>query len=195
MTDFTETRDQVLAAALPHVTFDGWTRMALTAGAADPDINEAILERAFPGGVKDLVAHYFEHANRQMLAELAVRNLADLPVRERVSTAIRIRLEQQLPHREAIRRLLSHLSLPGRHFTAVKNALKTVDLIWYAAGDQSTDFNYYSKRMLLAGVYTTTLLYWLSDHSDETADTWQFLNILKWPLKKSRTPISFVRLS
>ena len=132
--------------------------------------------QAFPGGAKDLVAHYFDHANRQMLVELETRNLNKMAVRERLATAIRIRLEQQTPHREAIRRLLSHLAMPGRHHLALKYALKTVDAMWYAAGDQSTDFNYYSKRALLAGVYTLTVLYWLSDHSEDLADSWAFLD-------------------
>lgn len=36
-----------------------------------------------------------------------------------------------------------------------------VDDIWYWAGDRSTDFNWYTKRALLAGIYTSTgLLIW-----------------------------------
>lgn len=176
MTEIAEIRDQILTATLSHVMFDGWTRRALDAGAKDAGFGDALTGRAFPGGVKDLTKHYFDYANRRMLAELANRNLDELPVRERIATAIRIRLEQQTPDREAIRRLLSHLALPGRHALAIKAAFKTVDAIWYAAGDQSTDFNYYSKRALLAGVYTSTILYWLSDHSEGLADTWAFLD-------------------
>ena len=52
----------------------------------------------------------------------------------------------------------------------------TVDTIWRACGDTSTDFNFYSKRIILAGVFSTTLLYWLSDESEDYADTWRFLD-------------------
>ncbi len=92
MSEIAEIRDQILTATLSHVIFDGWTRRALDAGAKDAGYGDALTGRAFPGGVKDLTKHYFDYANRRMLAELANRNLDELPVRERISTAIRIRL-------------------------------------------------------------------------------------------------------
>ena len=52
----------------------------------------------------------------------------------------------------------------------------TVDAMWRATGDQTSDFNYYTKRALLAGVYSTTLLHWLSDSSADRAKTWTFLD-------------------
>jgi ubiquinone biosynthesis protein COQ9 len=51
-----------------------------------------------------------------------------------------------------------------------------VSAIWYAAGDTATDFNYYTKRALLAGVYSATVLYWLDDKSEDFAKTWTFLD-------------------
>jgi ubiquinone biosynthesis protein COQ9 len=48
--------------------------------------------------------------------------------------------------------------------------------MWYAAGDKSTDFNFYTKRATLAGVYSATLLYWLNDRSAGSEATWAFLD-------------------
>jgi ubiquinone biosynthesis protein COQ9 len=48
--------------------------------------------------------------------------------------------------------------------------------MWRAAGDAATEFNFYTKRGLLAGVYASTLLYWLDDSSDDCAATWAFLD-------------------
>jgi ubiquinone biosynthesis protein COQ9 len=111
-----------------------------------------------------------------MLDELARRDLAAMKVRERIAAAIRIRLTQQAPHREAVRRALSLEALP-RHAPAALAALyRTVDAIWYAAGDTATDWNFYSKRLLLAGVYSSTLLIWLDDRSEGLAATWAFLD-------------------
>src|SRR5712671_1257964 len=53
---------------------------------------------------------------------------------------------------------------------------KAVDAMWYAAGDTSTDFNFYTKRATLAGVYSSTLLYWLADRSPGSEATWGFLD-------------------
>ena len=38
--------------------------------------------------------------------------------------------------------------------------------MWRIAGDTSTDFNHYTKRMTLGAVYGSTLLVWLDDQSE-----------------------------
>ena len=48
--------------------------------------------------------------------------------------------------------------------------------MWRAAGDRASDFSYYTKRAMLGGVYASTLLYWLSDSSEENQATWAFLD-------------------
>src|SRR5262249_25858057 len=80
------------------------------------------------------------------------------------------------PQREAIRRALAFLALPLHAPLAAKLLYRTVDAVWYALGDRSTDFNFYTKRALLAGVYSSTLLYWLNDKSAECTESWGFLD-------------------
>jgi ubiquinone biosynthesis protein COQ9 len=168
--------DQILLAALPHVPFDGWTRKAMRLGARDAGLGEADADRAFPYGAADRVAHYSDLADRRMAEALEQRGLAAMKVRERIATAIRVRLEQAAPHKDAVRRALSVLALPGNAPTAVRSLYRTVDAIWIAAGDRSTDWNFYSKRGLLAGVFSTTVLCWLDDTSEGSAETWRFLD-------------------
>jgi ubiquinone biosynthesis protein COQ9 len=89
---------------------------------------------------------------------------------------VRARLEQLAPHREAVRRALSYLALPQNAALGAKCLYRTVDAIWYAAGDTATDYNFYTKRLLLAGVYSSTVLFWLNDKSEGYAETWAFLD-------------------
>ncbi|MDP6572975.1 MAG: COQ9 family protein [Rhodospirillales bacterium] len=173
--DLGETRDRIIVAALAHVPFDGWTRRALAAGAADAGLAPEWTRRAFPGGVIEAVEHFAEYTDRRMLAALEGRDLGALRVGERIAAAVRTRLELNAPHREAIRRLLSYLALPHNAGLAMRATYRTVDAIWRAAGDEATDFNFYTKRGLLAAVYGTTVLYWLADGSEDQADTWAFL--------------------
>src|SRR5262249_15967061 len=79
-------------------------------------------------------------------------------------------------HKEAVRKSLMYLASPVRSKLALKSLFNTVDMIWYAAGDQATDFNYYTKRFLLAGVYSATLLYWLDYHSPDSEEMRAYLN-------------------
>ena len=53
--------------------------------------------------------------------------------------------------------------------------LHNVDL-WRVAGDMATDFNHYSKRAILLGVYGATSLVFLDDDSADYAQTRLFLD-------------------
>jgi ubiquinone biosynthesis protein COQ9 len=170
-------REALLKATLPHVPFDGWTRTALVAGARDAGIEQALADNAFPGGMAELLEFYHGQADIEMVRALeADPDLAALKTREKVALAIRLRLEAEAGHREAIRQALSFLALPTNAPLGAKCLYRTVDAIWYAAGDKATDFSFYTKRGLLAGVYSATVLYWLNDKSDGSAETWTFLD-------------------
>ena len=175
--DRTAQREALLKAALPHVPFDGWTRTALQAGARDTGIEPALADNAFPGGMAELLEFYHGQADIEMVRALeAYSDLAALKTREKVALAIRLRLEANAGHREAIRQALSFLALPTNAPLGAKCLYRTVDAIWYAAGDKATDFSFYTKRALLAGVYSATVLYWLNDKSEESTETWIFLD-------------------
>ncbi len=166
---------RVLDIALDAVPFDGWSVAVLRQAAARAELSESQTTRLFPRGVRDLVALHLEEVDAGMLAALRHRDLEALKVRDRIATAVRVRLELLVPRREVVRRTLAYLALPGHGRLAAGGLARTVDRIWRAAGDQATDFNFYTKRGLLAGVYAATVLYWLDDDSEDNADTWAFL--------------------
>ena len=173
--DIDKVRGKLLAATLAQIPFDGWSGRALEAGAAEAGIDAAEARNAFPGGPAELLAYFSAEADRRMLAELEKHGLEALKVRQRVAAAVRTRLDHLAPHREAVRRALSFLALPRNAALGAKCMYRTVDAIWYAAGDTATDYNFYTKRLLLAGVYASTVLFWLNDKSPGFADTWAFL--------------------
>ena len=176
LTSQTELRDHILSAALTHIPFDGWTERALAAGAVDAGLSAADARRAFADGAVDAIAHFSNMADRRMIVDLEHRNLDNMSVHQRAGLAIRLRLEAFAAHRDAIRRSLAFLAMPGRQIFAMRLNYRTVDAIWYAIGDRSTDFNFYTKRALLGSVYAATVLYWLGDESDGATKTWEFLD-------------------
>lgn len=171
-----EAKRRVLAQALPSIPFDGWTPRLLAAAVAAADLDELDQRRLFPAGVADLVDFYLEEADREMLEGLAALDLSAMRVRERIAAAVRLRLQQAAPRREVVRRTLAYRALPGRGPRGLRDLYRTVDRIWRAAGDRATDFNFYTKRALLAGVYGSTLLFWLNDTSEDFEETWGFLD-------------------
>lgn len=170
-------RDEILVAALGHVPFDGWTAKAFAAGARAAGAGPTGLARAFPGGPRDAARHFGAWLDRRMTDSLG-RQLRRRPLRthERVAAAVRVRLRLLVPHREAVRRLVAFLALPTNAKLAATLLWRASDAVWQAAGDASTDFNYYTKRGLLSGVYGSTVLHWLADESDDFAATDAFLD-------------------
>ncbi|MDP6390876.1 MAG: COQ9 family protein [Alphaproteobacteria bacterium] len=169
-------RDRILQAALPHIAFDGWSKKALQAGAEDIGLDPAEAVRAFPGRATDMIAHHSRMADRLLAEELEELDLAEMRIRDRIAAAVRIRLEANAEHREAIRRAITILALPVNAGLSMRLTYRTVDTMWRAAGDTATDWNFYTKRILLAGVYGSTVLFWLNDESKGFAETWGFLD-------------------
>jgi ubiquinone biosynthesis protein COQ9 len=169
-------RDRVLEAALVHIPFDGWSRRSLFAGARDQGLDPGLVRRLFPGGGDDLLAHLERWADRRMLAGVDPDKLAAMRVRDRIATLVRTRLEALAPHREAMRRGVAARLLPGNALAGCTSIWRTADLMWSLAGDKAQDYNYYTKRSLLAAVWTSTFLFWLEDRSEGLQDSWAFLD-------------------
>jgi len=176
--DLEQAKDDILVEMLGNVVFDGWTDRALRDSASMAGYDTAVARQAFPGGIPDVVARFHDWADRQMIAALAAEGEAfyGLPVRERVARAVRARFAALEPHKEALRRLMVLLVLPTWAPTSARLLYRTVDDIWYAVGDASTDFSFYTRRASLAGILSATTLYWLNDASPGHAATWEFLD-------------------
>jgi ubiquinone biosynthesis protein COQ9 len=169
-------RDRLLEAALVHVPFDGWSRRSLFAGARDLGVEPGLARRLFPRGGDDLLAQLERWADRRMLAQVDTAELAAMRIRERIGTCVRARLEALAPHREAMRRAVAARLLPSNAMAGCASLWRTVDLMWSVAGDKGEDYSYYTKRSLLAAVWTSTFLFWLEDRSDGFRDSWAFLD-------------------
>jgi len=168
-------RDAALEAMLPNVPFDGWTYRSLRTGLASIGVSPAEAELLFPGGAADMIEAFCDWADRRMEEDAAALDPA-LRLHERVRAVIRLRLEQNRPFKEAIRRALALLALPVHARLAAKCTARTIDAIWYSAGDRSADFSWYTKRAILTAVYAATVLYWLRDSSEDDAATLAFLD-------------------
>lgn len=167
-------RDSAIQGMLSHVPFDGWTKRALRAGVRDAGLPPDEADMLFPLGTVDMIETFCDLADRRMAEEAA--GLPETKLTARVRAVIALRLAQNAPHKEAIRRAMAVLALPQNARTAAACTARTVDAIWYAAGDRSANFSWYTKRAILAAVYSATVLYWLRDTSEGDAATLAFLD-------------------
>ena len=170
-----EVRETVLVKALPHAAFDGFTDKVLQKAGEEAGVSKSELARLFEQGPISLVEFYSGHTDAEMEKRLAAMDLKAMKIRERIATAVKARLSILKPHKEAARRAAAMLSLPMHATLGAKLVYRTVDAMWRAAGDTSTDFNFYTKRGILAGVYGSTAMCWFNDSSDDEKATEAFL--------------------
>jgi len=168
-------REAVLAAALPHAAFDGFTDTVLQKAGAEAGASKAELARLFENGPISLIEFYSVWADGEMEQRLGEVDLKAMKIRERIATAVKTRLAILKPHKEAARRAGALLSLPMHAALGAKLLYRTVDAMWRAVGDTSTDFNFYTKRGILAGVYGSTAMRWFNDTSTDEKPTEEFL--------------------
>jgi ubiquinone biosynthesis protein COQ9 len=169
-----ELKDKIIKKALIHVPFDGWSQDVLERAAVEAGVDASNAWRLFPKGVIEAIAYWSHSLDQEMLTLLPSPD--ELKVREKVTRGVRTRLTLLAPYREAARKTARYLSLPQHIGQGSKMLYRTVNKIWYYAGDTSTDYNFYTKRGLLALVYSSTFLYWLKDDSEGFEKTWIFLD-------------------
>jgi len=173
------TLDEIRAALAPAIAanagFDGWSDVALARAAQGEGVDVDVARLAFPGGTIDMIDAWFGAIDAAMAAALPPEKLATMKIREKITALVEARLALLMPHREALRRALALLAMPGNLLRAGKLGWRAADLMWRAAGDTATDYNHYSKRAILAAVYGATVTVLLDDESERHADTSAFL--------------------
>jgi len=169
-------RDAALRAALPHVPALGWTRAALSAGLRDLGLDPLEQEWLFPRGPVEAVEAWCDLADRDLEAAARDENLVELRIPDRIRRVVTLRLEQNEPHKEAIRRALALQSLPWNLPSALRTVARTADSMWAAAGDTSADLSWYTRRATLAPIYGATLAFWLGDDEPGFPATRAFLD-------------------
>lgn len=169
-------RQAFLSALLPQVVFDGWGSQALRAAAQARGLSEIAVRELFPGGIAEILTFYSAQADARMLQTLRRDyHLPSMKIRERIATAVMVRLREEWPQREAVRRASGALLLPWHMGAGARALYATVDAIWREAGDTATDYNFYTKRALLAKVYAATLMVWLDEQNPQLPETEAFL--------------------
>ncbi|MEM8978008.1 MAG: COQ9 family protein [Pseudomonadota bacterium] len=166
---------QLLEAILMHVPFDGWSQAAFNAAIRDTELAPGLAKSTCPRGAVDLAVAFHQMGDASMVKSLRSASLADMKIREKVTFAVRTRLEA-ITDKEAVRRATTLFALPHLAADGAKLLWGTSNLIWDTIGDTSDDLNWYTKRATLSGVYGATVLFWLGDDAPDHQATWDFLD-------------------
>ena len=171
-----KSRDAILLRLIPNVPFDGWTMPAAAEAAVEAGFEAEMAMAVFPDAENDLVRHFADWADRQMLAALKKQNIKDMRVQDKIRMAVRTRLDVLAPYKETERAALGFWARPVRKFEGLRILWRTCDCIWDWAGDTATDYNRYTKRGLLAGVIASTMLFWMGREDQDLEPVFDFLD-------------------
>jgi ubiquinone biosynthesis protein COQ9 len=169
-------RVQLAKVVGEHAVFDGWTAKAVDSAAAQLGIDPAVARLAFPKDQAAMVDAYVAGVDAAMEAHFTPDVVAALKIRERIRELVWFRLQAMGPAREAVRSGLAILAMPQNAVRGLSIGWRSADLMWRLAGDTSTDFNHYTKRLTLSALYAATLLAWLDDQSEGWMETSNFLD-------------------
>lgn len=169
-------RRQLALAVGENAVFDGWNAKAVDSAAAQLGIDPAQARLAYPKDAPAMIEAWIDGVDAAMEAHFTPELVAAMKVRDRIRSMIWFRLEATGPAREAVRSALSILAVPQNVPLALKTGWRSADRMWRLAGDTATDYNHYTKRLILSGVYTSTLMVWLDDQSEAWSETAAFLD-------------------
>jgi ubiquinone biosynthesis protein COQ9 len=189
------TLDEIRAGLAPalasHAAFDGWNDKAVIAAAQDMGVDPDIAKLAFKGGAMTLIDHWIASVDAEMERRLPPATLTAMKIRERITTLVDTRLQIATPVKEAQRRALTIMAMPQNALATARIGWRSADAMWRLAGDTATDFNYYTKRLTLSGVYASTLAVFVNDDSEGFAYTRAFLarrieNVMQFEKAKAK---------
>jgi len=171
-----EVRVDILQAMLPIVVFDGWNQKSLRASIKSINLPEGSEELYFPEGALEVIRFWHDQMNEFVKSNLESLNKSEMKIREQVTAGVLSALESIGSNEEAMRRAIIRLSLPDAAVQGPTYLWSLADSIWRAIGDRSTDYNYYTKRTILAGVLGSTVTVWISDSDQNKVKTKLFLD-------------------
>ena len=171
-----EIRQRLALAVGENAVFDGWSRTAIETAADQLGIDRAQARLAFPKNPADMIDVYTAGVDRALEEHFIPERLEGLKIREKIRSIVWQRLEIMGPAREAVRRALAILAMPQNLPLAMRIGWRSADIMWRIAGDTSTDYNHYTKRMTLGAIYASTLLVWLDDQGEGWRETADFLD-------------------
>lgn len=171
-----EIKQKILMAALNIIPFEGWDSSVIKLACKDSNLPSQYADIFFPNGIMELLKFFHDYVDELMVTKVLSSKDKPNKIHEKILFSINNRLEILTPYKTVIAKTVPYLLLPWNAAHGISISWRTSDIIWHhIVNDKSTDFNYYTKRTLLMSIYSSTIIYWLSDESDSFKNTKEFL--------------------
>ena len=154
----------------------GWTISSFEETKKKLKYNKSLINNLFPKKLDDLILFFNYVTNNRLSRIYKKKKFNKKSIRICVLNAVKIRFELLNPYKDSIKKSLFFLFNPSRQILLNKLIYKTVDHVWRLIGDKSTDYNFYTKRAILASIYSFAVAIWINDKSNDLDKTFNFLD-------------------
>ena len=172
-------RLEVLKCAKIFVSEKGLTKNSLENISKRYGLDRNETELMFPEGNIDLIKFTLEQLNKELEEYCKKIDLIRLPVHKRIKKVLLSKISLMNKNKLFYRSIFLNLLIPKKNFSLSNQLYNSVDQIWFIAGDSSTDFNFYTKRLILSGIYSRVILFFFNNNNQEELE-----NILDESLKR-----------
>ena len=177
--DSPENKEKILTQFLQIAAFEGWSEETILKALDNCQINRYFLPLIFENGILDLIEFYIESQNHKSLELL--ESLEGKKIRDKIRLALYARFEVEKNNKIALQRLVNFYINPKNLLSvktgirpviyALKDCYKISDFIWKTINDQSTDFNFYTKRLTLGKIILRSLFVFVKDEDENFQKT------------------------
>lgn len=174
--DSVENQQKILHHFLELCCLEGWSSKTLEAAFVKADIDVKFVNLIFANGASDVADLFVRNIDEKMIREVEKIDLSQMKISDKIKALIKIRLNLNLPYQQQIKKLISFYSQPSNAIYGFKNIYHSADLMWKLIGDNATDFNFYSKRIILSKVYIRVLFCFARDDSANHQKTFDLLD-------------------
>ncbi|KAB2836347.1 MAG: COQ9 family protein [Caedimonadaceae bacterium] len=153
--------NSLLENVLKNVNTFGWSEESVRKALLELGLPEEDLNFIVRGDLYNLVILFNEWLNEQIQRDFDESLFKNLKVHEKIKYLLSLKFKVMHPYKPAIIKGVHLFKNPRAFKESFVMLAESINQMWYKAGDRATDFNYYTKRLMLTLVYTRVFSLWL----------------------------------
>ena len=173
-------KKNLMTHMLEHVPELGWTWDALHKAAKTvkkaKNSNREELQILFENKISNIIGTFNDKLDEDMYVIFNAESDKELGTTDTVKALILSRLKASKNYKSIIKTSLFFMAQPRNAYDALNQLMKTSNKIWEIAGDTSSGRTFHSKRLILSGVYSSTLAHWLAKETRSIEESEDFLD-------------------
>ena len=174
-------KKNLMMKMLDQVPNLGWTWNALHEAAKTAkkakSSSKKELQALFENKISNIVSTFNDKLDEDMYVIFNAERDKEVGTTDTVKALILSRLKASENYKSIIKTSLFFMAQPRNAYDAFNQLMKTSNKIWEIAGDTSSGGTFYSKRLILSGVYSSTLAYWLAKEKRSIGESEDFLDL------------------